>query len=54
MTYSLPPKRKKKKVSNNRQIVAGLPEGEVSEVVLGAGHQRAEGLLCPRRFLHIG
>lgn len=38
----------KKKVSNNRQIVAGLPEGEVSEVVLGAGHQLAEGLLCPQ------
>lgn len=40
--------KEKKKKSNNRQIVAGLPEGEVSEVVLGAGHQLAEGLLCPR------
>lgn len=29
MTCSFPPKRKKKKFSNNRQIVAGLPEGKL-------------------------
>lgn len=41
MTCSFPPKRKKKKFSNNRQIVAGLPEGKLEswgggELELGA------------------
>ena len=42
-------KRKKKKFSNNRQIVAGLPEGKSgSWGRVRGGHQCAEGLLCPR------
>lgn len=44
MTCSFPPKRKKK-FSNNRQIVAGLPEGKLRGWEVG--HQFAEGLLCP-------
>lgn len=49
MTYSFPPKRKKKKrFSNNCQIVAGLPEGKLVRWVLGAGHRPAQGLLCPQ------
>lgn len=48
MTYSFPPKRKKKKFPNNCQIVAGLPEGRLVRWVLGAGHQLAKGLLCPQ------
>lgn len=40
---------KKKKFSNNRQIVAGLPEGKSgSWGWVRGGHQCAEGLLCPR------
>ena len=41
--------KKKKKFSNNRQIVAGLPEGKSgSWGWVRGGHQCAEGLLCPR------
>lgn len=41
--------QKKKKFSNNRQIVAGLPEGKSgSWGWVRGGHQCAEGLLCPR------
>lgn len=52
MTYSFPPKRKKKKFSNNCQIVAGLPEGRLVRWVLGAGHQLAHGYSVPNWFLH--
>lgn len=43
--------QKKKKFSNNRQIVAGLPEGKLGSCgwggAMGVGHQFAEGLRCP-------
>ena len=57
MTCSFPPKtKKKKKYSNNRQIVAGLPEGKLGSCGgwgLGTNLLRAYCVPCPWAVMYI-